>query len=182
MPDDLGDEEMAEGVDSIARHTFTKEINLKQRQNYRTISLISHSSKTTVLVILNRLKAEAEELLAEDQAGFRPGRSTVEQIFTSRVIEKHLQHQRDVLNNFIEFKKAFDRVWHAGLRRILRSLIEEGLVQAIQALYIILQQCSPLEQSARGVLQDNRRCPPGKLTLTNSVRLVPGGNQAGSTP
>ena len=29
-------------------------------------------------VILNRLKAKAEELLAEDQAGFRPGRSTGE--------------------------------------------------------------------------------------------------------
>ena len=35
-------------------------------------------------VILNRLKAKVEELLAEEQAGFRPGRSTVEQIFSSR--------------------------------------------------------------------------------------------------
>ena len=42
-------------------------------------------------VILNRLEAEAEELLAEEQAGFRPGRSTVEQICNSRVIiEEHL--------------------------------------------------------------------------------------------
>ena len=37
-------------------------------------------------VILNRLKAKAEELLAEDQADFRRGRRTVEQIFISRVI------------------------------------------------------------------------------------------------
>ena len=42
-------------------------------------------------VIPNPLKAKAEELLAEDQAGFRPGRSTVEQIFNGRVItEEHL--------------------------------------------------------------------------------------------
>ena len=56
-------------------------------------------------VILNRLKAKAEELLAEDQAGFRPFRSTVEQIVNSRVItEKHLQHQRDLFHNFIDFQ------------------------------------------------------------------------------
>ena len=68
-------------------------------------------------VIFNQHKAEAEELLAEEQAGFRPGRGTVEQIFNSRVIiEKHLQYKRDLFHNFIDFKKAFFyRVWYAGL-------------------------------------------------------------------
>ena len=92
-----------------------KKGNLKQCQNYRTISLISHPSKIMLRVILNRLKPKAEELLAEVQASFRPGRSTAEQIFNSRVIiEKHLQHQRDLFHNFIDFKKAFDRAWHGG--------------------------------------------------------------------
>ena len=38
----------------------------------------------------------------------------------------------------IDFKKVFDRVWHAGLWpvQVIRSFnIEEGLVQAIQAQY-----------------------------------------------
>ena len=36
----------------------------------------------------------------------------------------------------VDFKKASDRVWHAGLWQVLRSFnIEEGVVQAIQALY-----------------------------------------------
>ena len=87
------------------------------------------------LFILNRLKAKVEELLAEEQAGFRPGRSTLEQIFNSRVIiEKHLQHQCDLFNNFIDFKKSCDRVWPIGLWQALRSLSIYGLVQAIQAL------------------------------------------------
>ena len=83
-------------------------------------------------VILNRLKAKTEELLAEEQAGFRSGRSTVEQIFKRRFnTEKHLQHQRDLFHNFKDFKKAFDRVWHAGLWQVLRSFnTEDGLVQA----------------------------------------------------
>ena len=67
-------------------------------------------------VIFNQLEAKAEELLVEEQAGFRPGRSTVERVFASRVIiEKHLQHQCDLFHNFKDFKEAFDRVWHASL-------------------------------------------------------------------
>ena len=88
-------------------------------------------------VILNRLKAKVEELLAEEQARFRSGRSTVEQTFNSRVIiEKHLQHQRDLFLNFIDLKKAFDTIWHAGPWQVVRSFnIDEGLVHAIQSLY-----------------------------------------------
>ena len=114
-----------------------KKGNLRQCQNYRTISLISHASKIMLRVILNRLQKEAEEHLAEEQAGFRAGRSTVEQIFNCRIMmEKHLQHQRELFHNFIDFKKAFDRVWHEGLWQVLRKFgIEEGLVTTIQALY-----------------------------------------------
>ena len=109
----------------------------KECKNYRTISLISHSSKIMLRIILNRLKKEAEEHLAEEQAGFRAGRSTVEQIFNCRILmEKHLQHQRDLFHNFIDFKKAFDRVWHDGLWQVLRKFgIEEGLVQTMESLY-----------------------------------------------
>lgn len=126
-----------------------KKGNLKLCQNYRTISLISHPSKVMLRVILNRLKSKAEEILSEEQAGFRAKRSTVEQIFNCRIlIEKHLQHQKDLLHIFIDFKKAFDRVWHDGLWQVLRDFsIEEGLVQVIQALY---------EDSNSAVLLNNK--------------------------
>ena len=62
-------------------------------------------------VMFNQLEAKAEELLVEEQAGFRPVRSTVGQAFNSWVIiEKHLQHQLDLFHIFIDFKKKFDRV------------------------------------------------------------------------
>ena len=85
--------------------------NLQQCQNYRTISLISHPSKVMLKVMLNRLKPQAEKIIAEVQAGFRAGRSTAEQIFNLRILcEKYLQHQQDPYHVFIDFKKAFDRV------------------------------------------------------------------------
>ena len=66
--------------------TLPKKGNLQLCRNYRTISLISHSSKVTLKVILNRLKPQAEEIIAEEQAGFRAGRSTTEQIFNLRIL------------------------------------------------------------------------------------------------
>ena len=92
-------------------------------------------------VFLNRLNAEVQELLAEEQVS---DRSTVEQIFNSRVImEKRLRYQIDLFHNFINFKKAFDRIWHAGLCQVPRSFnLKEGLVQAIQALYENSSSCA----------------------------------------
>ena len=54
--------------------------------------------------------------MAEEQPGFKAGRSTTEQIFNLRILfEKHLQHQQDLYHVFMDFKKAFGRVWHAAL-------------------------------------------------------------------
>ena len=51
-----------------------KKGNLRQCNNYRTISLISHPSKIMLRIILNRLRPQAEEVLTEEQAGFRAHR------------------------------------------------------------------------------------------------------------
>ena len=45
--------------------TLPKKGNLQQCQNYQTISLISHPSKAMLKIILNRLKAQAEKIIAE---------------------------------------------------------------------------------------------------------------------
>ena len=117
--------------------TLPKKGNLQLCQNYRTISLISHSSKIMLKVILNRLKPQAEEIIAEEQARFRAGRSTTEQIFNLRILcEKYLQHQQNLYHVFIDFKKAFDRVWHAALWATMRKYnISANLVRTIEQLY-----------------------------------------------
>ena len=43
---------------------------------------------------------------------------------------------RDLFNSFLDFKKAFDTVWHAGLWQVFRSVIaEDRLVQAIHEVF-----------------------------------------------
>ena len=54
-----------------------------------------------------------ESILAEEQAGFRIKRSTTEQILNYRIMAgKYIEHGKKHCNNFIDFKKAFDCVWH----------------------------------------------------------------------
>ena len=117
--------------------TLPKKGNLQQCQNYPTISLISHPSKVMLKVILNRLKPQAEKIIAEEQAGFRAGRSTTEQIFNLRILcEKYLWHQQDLCHVFIDFKKAFDRVWHAALWATVKKYnISTNLIEVIKNLY-----------------------------------------------
>ena len=114
-----------------------KKGNLKVCTNYRTISLITHPSKVMLKILLNRIKHKSEEIIAEEQAGFRANRSTVEQIFNIRtLIEKHIQHQRDLYHNFIDFTKAFDRVWHDGLWHTLRQFnFDTTIIDIVESLY-----------------------------------------------
>ena len=114
-----------------------KKGNQKKCENYRTISLISHTGKVLLRVILNRLQPQVEKLLAEEQAGFRPGRSTVEQIFNLRIIcEKYRELNKELHHNFIDFKKAFDRVWHEGMWAVLeKHNISKSITDIIRALY-----------------------------------------------
>ena len=93
--------------------TIPKKGNLQLCNKYRTISLLSHSSKVMLKIVLNRLKPQAENIIAEEQVGFRHCRSTIEHIFNLRILcEKYLQHQRNIYHVFLDSKKAFDRVWH----------------------------------------------------------------------
>ena len=88
-------------------------------------------------IILNRLKPQGEKIIAEEQAGFRAGRSITEQIFNLLMLyEKYLQHQQDLYHVFIDFKKAFDRVWHAALWATMKKYNNSAnLIRVIKNLY-----------------------------------------------
>ena len=116
---------------------LSKKGNLQLCQNYRTISLISHPSMVMLKIILNRLQPQAEEIIAEEQASVRARRSTTELIFNIRIFcEKYLQHQQNLYHVFIDFKKAFDRVWHEALWATMRKYnINASIIRAIENLH-----------------------------------------------
>jgi len=67
-------------------------------------------------MIQERLKRYVNRIDAEEQAGFRAGRGTIDQIIVMRQLsEKFYEKNRTLHNNFIDFKQAFDSVWQEGL-------------------------------------------------------------------
>ena len=69
----VADRKMANPVDPVRSHNTSQKGNLRQCQNYRTISLISHPSKVTLMIILNRLKPQAETTAENRQASDQEG-------------------------------------------------------------------------------------------------------------
>ena len=100
-----------------------KKGDITKCENYRTISLINHSSKILLEIIQSQMKPYVEAILAEEQAWFRPGGSTVEQVFALTMLIQHCIWKKDgkVFAVFIDYEKAFDRVWHDGLFSVLQQ-------------------------------------------------------------
>jgi hypothetical protein len=88
-------------------------------------------------ILQQRLKRYTEEAMSEEQAGFRRGRGTMDQIFVIRQLsEKHIERNRTLYNNFIDYKQAFDSVWQEGLWKTMRHCgIREELVILVEDLY-----------------------------------------------
>ena len=124
--------------------TMPKKGDITKCENYRTISLINHGSKILLEILRKRMKPYAESILAEEQAGFRTGRSTVEQVFCLRQLIQHRLEKQNgkVFCVFIDYKKAFDRVWHIALFEVLHQYgIPTKLINIIKDLYHKAKSC-----------------------------------------
>ena len=97
MPANLENSAVATGLERSVFIPIPKKGNVKERSNYRTIVLISHTSKVMLKILQARLQQYMNRELPYVQAGFRKGRGTRDQIANinwiikkARVPEKHL--------------------------------------------------------------------------------------------
>ena len=98
--------------------------------SFRPICFISCVSKLFERIILSRLLffLESNSILFPRQAGFRPGRSTLDQVlYLSQSISDGFNKPRPgcrTILSSIDFSKAFDTVWHPAR---FHNLISAGL-------------------------------------------------------
>ena len=92
------------------------------------------SGKVFASIVLSRLRDGVEMHLRTEQAGFRPGRSCNDQIFTLRqIIVKVTAWQKPVMINFIDFRKAFDCLHRPSMWSILRQY---GIPDTLSLIHI----------------------------------------------
>ena len=109
----------------------------KNAQNYRTIALISHTSKVMLKILQARLRQYVNRELPDVQASFRKGRGTGDQIANIRwIIKKAREFQKSIYFCFIDYAKAFDCVDHNKLWKILKEMgILDHLTCLLRNLY-----------------------------------------------
>ena len=95
--------------------------------SYRPISLLCNLGKVLESIITSRVYAWAEgtNILSDEQSGFRKNRSTNDKLYQLTQIISHTLCRRKkqyVGTVFLDIEKAFDRVWHNGLRQKLSTL------------------------------------------------------------
>ena len=114
-----------------------KKGDLTQCGNYRGIMLLSVPGRILSRIILSRIKSKVDEKLRPNQAGFRPNRSTTDQITTLRIIiEQSKEWNSQLFVNFIDYKKAFDSLDRTSLWKILRHYgIPQKIVNIIKSMY-----------------------------------------------
>ena len=93
--------------------------------NYRGLSLVTHSGKVVLKIVVNRLGDFCEEarILPEEQCGFRPQRSTRDMMFVVRRLQELGRTSNTSLDiYFIDLAKAYDSVDRVLLWEVLARL------------------------------------------------------------
>ena len=107
-------------------------------EDHRTISLISHTAKTVLNLIKNRIAPIIEQQLSGSQYGFRADRGTRDAICQLRIMaERCLEMQKTLYICFIDYTKAFDIVKHDLLFEILlKAGVPDTEINIIKNLYL----------------------------------------------
>ena len=135
MPANLKNSAVATGLEKISFHSNPKERQCQKCSNYRTIALISHTSKVMLKSLQARQYVNRE--LPDVQACFRKGRGTRDQIANIRwIIKKAREFQKNINFCFIDYAKSFDCMDHNRLWKILKEMgIPDHLICLLRNLY-----------------------------------------------
>ena len=117
MTANLENSAVATGLQKISFHS-----NPKECSNYHTIAFISHASKVMLKILQARLQQYVNCELPDVQDGFRKGRGTRDQIANiCWITEKAREFQKSIYFHFTDYARAFDRVDHNKLWKILKE-------------------------------------------------------------
>ena len=114
---------VATGLEKVSFIPIPKKGNTKECSNYRTIALISHTSKVMLKILQARLQLYVNHELPDVQAGFRKGRGTRDQTSNIHwIIKKAREFQKNIYFCCIDYANAFNCVDHNKLWKILKKM------------------------------------------------------------
>ena len=124
---------------------YKKKGNPSDPNNYRGITLLSCLGKLFTAVLNERLTSYLEDnnMIGDEQAGFRNGHSTLDHIFVLHsLIDLYLSKKERVYCAFVDYKKAFDLVDRTSLwSKLLKNNIDGNFLKVINHMYSQAKSC-----------------------------------------
>ena len=105
-------------------------------KSYRPISLLCVPYNIIERLIYVCVEPLVDPLLTKEQAGFRRGKSTVDQVvLLTQNIEDSFEAKKKTGAVFVDLTAAYDSVWHRGLIfKLLRLIPDKHMVRMIMEL------------------------------------------------
>ena len=126
--------------------TLHKKGDVNNVENYRGISLQNVLSKVYCGVLVSRLNfyAYLYDKVSENQGGFKPGYSTVDNAFIIKYLTHRMLKQKrgKLYIAFIDFQKCFDTIDRTLLWNILKEKgIKGNLFNSLRSMYSSVKSC-----------------------------------------
>ena len=117
-----------------------KEGNKSDPNNYREICISSALLKMLCCLLNNRIQSKCREtnLINKNQTGFKKNHRTSDNLLVLKnVVKKYVtMGQNKLYTCFIDFKKAFDSIWHEGMfYKIEVNSFSGKLLELIRNIY-----------------------------------------------
>ena len=160
---------------------------VRDPKNYRPISLLCVPYKILERLIYTRVEPLIDLLLPKEQAGFRRGKLTGDQVvLLTQNIEDSFEAKKKAGGIFVNLTAAYDTVWHCGLTcKLLRLLPDKHIVKMIMELVrnrSFTLTTGDSKQSRLGRLKNG--VPPGSVLapLLFNIYTHNSGSQLGGIP
>jgi exonuclease III len=124
-------------------HSIPKPGDKQQCTNQRGLSILDVPGKVYCLVLLKRMGHTLSSAMMEEQAAFRPGRGTMDHIWTVRQLQQLArQYKRTMHVCYIDLTKAYDSVDRTALWKVLHHYgMPDKLLALLRDLHTGTESC-----------------------------------------